>query len=88
MFNLQRIANNSMEQNARSKAAIMGNISRQFGFTNNSQFESFKNSLNDTIKQMNRDMGSLFNSEDIKKVKITMDRLNQMSTYYEIDVTR
>lgn len=28
------------------------------------------------------------NSEDIKKVKITMDRLNQMSTYYEIDVTR
>lgn len=28
------------------------------------------------------------NSENIKKVKITMDRLDQMSTYYEIDVTR
>lgn len=28
------------------------------------------------------------NSEDIKKVKITMDRLDQMNTCYEIDVTR
>lgn len=80
MFNLQRIANNSMEQNARSKASIVGNISRQFGFTNNSQFESFKNSLNDTIKQMNRDMGSLFNSEDIKNYMANISTYGITST--------
>lgn len=66
MFNLQSLANNSMEQNARSKASIMGSVSRQFGFTSNSQFEGFKNSLNDTIKSMNSEMGNLFNSEDLK----------------------
>lgn len=80
MFNLQSIANNSMEQNARSKASIMGNISRQFGFTNNSQFESFKNSLNDTVKQMNRDMGSLFNSEDIKNYMANISAYGITST--------
>lgn len=66
MFNLQSIANNAAEQNARSKAAIMGDVSRQFGFTSNSQFESFKNSLNDTLKDMNSNMDNLFNAEDMK----------------------
>lgn len=66
MFNLQSIANNAAEQNARSKAAIMGDVSRQFGFTSNSQFESFKNSLNDTLKDMNSSMDNLFNAEDMK----------------------
>ena len=66
MFNLQRIANNAMEQDARSKLSLMGSTSRQFGFTNNSQFESFKNSLNDTLKDMNSSMNSIFNSEDMR----------------------
>ena len=67
MFNIQSLANNAAEQNARSKAAIMGNVSRQFGFSSNAQFESFKNSLNDTIKDMNKEMGNLFNAEDMQQ---------------------
>lgn len=65
MFNIQSLASNSMEQNARSKLSIQGSVSRQFGFTN-TQFETFKNSLNDTVKNMNKEMGGLFNSEDMK----------------------
>ena len=67
MFNIQSLANNAAEQNARSKAAIMGDVSRQFGFSSNAQFESFKNSLNDTIKDMNKEMGNLFNAEDMQR---------------------
>ena len=67
MFNIQSLANNAAEQNARSKAAIMGDVSRQFGFSSNAQFESFKNSLNDTIKDMNKEMGNLFNAEDMQQ---------------------
>lgn len=67
MFNIQSMANNAAEQNARSKLSIMGDVSRQFGFTSNAQFESFKNSLNDTIKDMNKEMGNLFNAEDMQQ---------------------
>lgn len=67
MFNIQSIANNAAEQNARSKLSIMGDVSRQFGFSSNAQFESFKNSLNDTIKDMNKEMGNLFNAEDMQQ---------------------
>ena len=74
MFNIQSLASNSMEQNARSKLSIQGSVSRQFGFTN-TQFETFKNSLNDTVKSMNKEMGGLFNSEDMKTY------LNNLSAY-------
>lgn len=67
MFNLQSIANNSAEQNARSKMAIMGDVSRQFGFSSNSQFESFKNSLNSTLKNMNSEMGGVFSVDDMQQ---------------------
>lgn len=67
MFNLQSIANNTTEQNAKEKSAIIGEMSRLYNFNNNSQFESFKNSLNDTIIQMNNDMGYIFNSSDMKQ---------------------
>lgn len=67
MFNLQSIANNTTEQNAKEKSAIIGEMSRLYNFNNNSQFESFKNSLNDTITQMNNDMGYIFNSSDMKQ---------------------
>lgn len=67
MFNIQSLANNAAEQNARSKLSIMGDVSRQFGFSSNAQFESFKNSLNDTIKDMNKEMGNLFNAEDMQQ---------------------
>lgn len=66
MFNLQTMANNSMEQNARSKAAIMTSVNSQFNFTNNRQFENFKNSLNDNLKDMNKSMNYIFNTSDLK----------------------
>lgn len=66
MFNLQAIANSSLQQSARNKAEIMTNMSTQFGFTSSSQFDSFKNSLNNTLKSMNSDMGAIFNSSDMK----------------------
>lgn len=80
MFNLQAIANNSMETNARSKAAIMTSVNRQFGFTSNSQFESFKNSLNDTIKDMNKEMGAIFNAEDLKGYMANLAQYNITNT--------
>lgn len=66
ILNLQNISNNAMEQNARSKAAIMNEVNKQFGFTSNGQFESFKNSLVGSLKDMNSEMGNLFNSNDLK----------------------
>lgn len=66
MFNLQTMANNSMEQNARSRAAIMTNVNSQFNFTNNRQFENFKNSLNDNLKDMNKSTNYIFNTSDLK----------------------
>lgn len=75
MFNLNTIANSAMEQNARSKLSIVNNTSKLFGFNSNSQFESFKNSLNNTLKDMNREMGDIFNSSDMKEY------LSQLSAY-------
>lgn len=75
MFNLNTIANNAMEQNARSKLSIINNTSKLFGFNSNSQFESFKNSLNNTLKGMNKEMGDIFNSSDMKEY------LSQLSAY-------
>ena len=66
MFNLQSIANNTAESNARSKLAIQREVSSQLGLGSNTQFESFKNSLNDSLKSINSDMGSLFNADDLK----------------------
>lgn len=65
MFNLQSIANNSLERIARDRIAIMNDINKQFGFTSSGQFDTFKNSLNDTLTQMNSSMGGLFNSSDL-----------------------
>ena len=80
MFNLQAIANNKYEQSAQSKAAIMSTVNKQFGFTNNSQFNDFKNSLNDNLKEMNKSMDGLFNSQDLKNYMINLDKYGITST--------
>lgn len=80
MFSLQAIANSSLEQSARSKASIITDVSKQFGFTSNSQFESFKNSLNDTLKDMNSEMGNIFNSSDLKQYMSSLSEFGITST--------
>lgn len=65
MFNLQSIANNTAEQSARSKLAIQREVTSQLGLGSNTSFESFKNSLNDSLKSINSDMGNLFNADDL-----------------------
>lgn len=66
MFSLQKIANNTAEQNARSIEKIQSDTMKQFGFTSNSQFYNFADSLNGTLKEMNKSMGSLFGNDDLK----------------------
>lgn len=56
MFNLQSIANNTAEQNARSKLAIQREVTSQLGLGSSSSFESFKNSLNDSLWNLNNQM--------------------------------
>lgn len=67
MFNLEKMANNAMEQSARSKLEIMNSINKQFGFSNAGQFDAFKDSLNNTLKDMNTSMGNLFNATDMRQ---------------------
>ena len=66
MFSLSKIANNTAEQNARSIEKIQSDIMKQFNFTSNSQFYRFADSLNGTLKDMNKNMGNLFNNNDFK----------------------
>lgn len=74
MFNLQSIANNTAEQNARSKLVIQREVSTQLGLGSNTAFENFKNSLNDSLKSINSDMGSLFNAEDLNTYMSNMSQ--------------
>ena len=80
MFNLQAIANNKYEQSARSKNEIMSSVNKQFGFTNNSQFNDFKNSLNNSLKDMNKSMGHLFNTQDYINYMSNLDKYGITST--------
>ena len=66
MFSLSKIANNTAEQNARSIEKIQSDVMKQFNFTSNSQFYRFADSLNGTLKDMNKNMGNLFNNNDLK----------------------
>lgn len=74
MFNLQSIANNTAEQNARSKLAIQSSVTKQLNFTSSTQFESFKNSLNDSLKELNSATGSLFNADDLNQYLSNLSR--------------
>ena len=78
MFNLQSIANNTAEQNARSKLAIQREVSSQLGLGSNSQFEQFKNSLNDSLWNINMQMDNIFNADDLN---------NYMSNLSEFGIT-
>ena len=66
MLSLQKIANNTSEQNARSIEKIQSDTMKQFGFNSNSQYWNFVDSLNNNLKSMNGSMGNLFNNEDLK----------------------
>ena len=55
------------EQNARSIEKIQSDTMKQFGFTSNSQYWNFVDSLNNNLKSMNGNMGNLFNTDDIKQ---------------------
>lgn len=66
MFSLNKIASNTAEQNARSIEKIQSDTMKQFGFSSNSQFYNFADSLNNNIKEMNSSMGWLFNNQDLK----------------------
>ena len=66
MFSLSKIANNTAEQNARSIEKIQSDTMKQFGFTSNSQYWNFVDSLNSSLKSMNSSMGNLFNNNDLK----------------------
>ena len=65
MLSLSSLANNAAEQNLRSKLNTQNAVMKQFGMTSNSQYSQFKNSLKDTLIDMNKEMGSLFNSSDL-----------------------
>ena len=78
MFNLQSIANNTAEQNARSKLAIQREVSSQLGLGSNSQFEQFKNSLNNSLWNINMQMDNIFNADDLN---------NYMSNLSEFGIT-
>lgn len=67
MFSLQKIANNTAEQNARSIEKIQSDTMKQFGFTSNSQYWNFVDSLNNNLKSMNSSTGNLFNTDDLKQ---------------------
>lgn len=67
MFSLSKIANNTAEQNARSIEKIQSDTMKQFGFSSNSQYWNFVDSLNNNLKSMNSSMGNLFNTDDLKQ---------------------
>lgn len=80
ILNLQNISNNAMEQNARSKLAIMNEVNKQFGFTSNGQFESFKNSLVGSLKDMNNEMGNIFNASDMRNYMSNLSKFGVTDT--------
>ena len=64
MLSLSSLANNAAEQNLRSKLNIQNSVMKQFGMTSDSQYNSFKNSIMDTLWDMNGKMGALFSADD------------------------
>lgn len=64
MLSLSSLASNAAEQNLRSKLNIQNSVMKQFGMTSDSQYNSFKNSIMDTLWDMNGKMGALFSADD------------------------
>ena len=65
MMNIQSIANNQPNSVLQQKYSTRAEVTKNFGMTSSSQFESFRKSLNTELKSMNKSMGKIFNMEDM-----------------------
>lgn len=67
MLSLSSIAGNSSEQVLRKRLETQSSVMKQLGFTSNFQYESFRQSAKDTLRQMNKTMYRMYNVDDMYK---------------------
>lgn len=75
MLNIQSLTNNQANSELQKRYKARASVMSTMSMTSNSQFDSFRKSLQTELQSMNKSMDNIFNADDM------YEYMNNLSTY-------